>query len=32
VARRIVNPVILPAGRAMLATNPLPTGSDTDTN
>ena len=32
VAGRIVNPVMLPSGRAMLATNPLPIGSDTDTN
>jgi hypothetical protein len=32
VAGKIVNPVTLPAGRAMLATNPLPTGSATDTN
>src|SRR5439155_24972326 len=32
VAGKIVNPVMLPPGRAMLATNPLPTGSATDTN
>jgi len=32
VAGKIVNPVMLPPGRAMLATNPLPIGSDTDTN
>jgi len=32
VAGRIVNPVMFPSGRAMLATNPLPIGSDTDTN
>jgi hypothetical protein len=27
-----VNPVMLPPGRAKLATNPWPTGSETDTN
>jgi hypothetical protein len=27
----MVNPVMLPPGRAMLATNPLPIGSETDT-
>src|SRR5215472_17330020 len=32
VAGKIVNPVMLPPGRAMLATNSLPIGSDTDTN
>src|SRR5262249_53055228 len=30
-AFRMVNPVMLPPGRAMLATNPLPIGSETDT-
>src|SRR3954470_14285983 len=31
-ACRTVKPVMLPPGRAMLATNPLPIGSDTATN
>src|SRR2546429_2853389 len=31
-ACRTVKPVMLPSGRAMLATNPLPIGSDTATN
>src|SRR5262249_46462722 len=31
-ACRMVNPVMLPPGRAMLATNPLPIGSETNTN
>jgi hypothetical protein len=30
--RRTVKPVMLPPGRAILATNPLPIGSDTATN
>jgi hypothetical protein len=29
---KLVNPVVLPPGRAMLATKPLPKGSDTPTN
>ena len=29
---KLVNPVALPPGRAMLATKPLPIGSDTPTN
>src|SRR5713226_4168931 len=28
----LMNPVMLPPGRGRLATNPLPTGSETDTN